>query len=368
MRIALLAHPRHPIRSPFMGGMEAHAWNLAKGLIARGHDVTLFASGDSDPGLPIHAVLPVHYERDWPAGDWHGTDGLNAFTDSLWAAAIPAIRDGGFDVVHNNTVHRFPPRLSCRERLPMVTSLHVPPFETLRRAVHDSVAPWHIVTTTSAQQRGRWWTSPPATARVVPNGIDPSRWPFAPEGDGTAVWAGRIHPNKGAGLAAAAARAAGIPLTIYGTIEDPGHFETDVAPHLGCGVTYGGHLGGPDLARALGAASLLLFTPMWDEPFGLAAIEGMACGLPVAAFRNGAVEEVVGPCGTYAEPGDVAGLASALREAMTLDRAASRRRVESLFTLDRMIDAFEDLYVEAAAASAADWPEARYTPRELAAG
>ena len=367
MRIALLAHPRYPIRPPFMGGMEAHAWNLAKGLTERGHDVTVFASGDSDPTLQVHPVLPIHYEDGWPAGDWHGTDELNAFTDRLWADAIPAIRSGGFDVAHNNTVHRFPPRLSCHARVPMVTSLHVPPFEVLRRAVHDSEAPWHIVTVTSAQQRARWWQDAPPTARVVPNGIDPSLWPFAPEGDGSAVWAGRIHPNKGTGFAARAARAAGFPLRIYGTIEDPSYYEAEVEPHLGGDVVYGGHLGGHELAAALGRASVLLFTPMWDEPFGLAAIEGMACGLPVAAFRNGAVEEVVGPCGRYAEPGDVGGLASAMRGALEMDRHASRARVEACFSLRRMIASYEALYAEAAGARDADWPEAEYTPRELAA-
>ena len=367
MRIALLAHPRHPIRPPFMGGMEAHAWNLAKGLEARGHEVTLFASGDSDASIRVHPVIPFHYEREWPAGDWHGTEALNAFTDGIWAGAIPAIRSGGFDVVHNNTVHRFPPRLSCRARVPMVTSLHVPPFEVLRRAVHDSEAPWHIVTVTSAQQKDRWWEEAPPSARVVPNGIDPALWPFSHKGDGSAVWVGRIHPNKGTGLAARAARRAGVPLTIYGTMEDPGYYAAEVVPHLGDGVAYGGHLSGRELAAALGRASVLLFTPMWDEPFGLAAIEGMACGLPVAAFRNGAVEEVVGPCGRYAEPGDVEGLASALHAALDLDRRASRARVEARFTLDGMIAAYETLYAEVACARDADWPEVTYTPRELAA-
>ena len=366
MRIALLAHPRYPIASPFMGGMEAHAWRLARGLLDRGHDVTLFAAGDSDPDLPVHAVRDTHYEVDWPADRWHGTDELNAHTDRLWAGALPAIRDGGFDVVHNNTVHRFPPRLARAARIPMVTSLHVPPFAVLRRAMSDSEAPWHLVTVTSRQQLARWWADPPVTARVVPNGIALDEWPFQAAGDGGAVWAGRIHPNKGTGHAARACLRAGVPLTIYGTVEDRGFFEAEVAPHLGPTVRYGGHLTGQALAAALGRSSVLLFTPMWDEPFGLAAIEGMACGLPVAAFRNGAVGEVVGPCGRYAAPGDEVGLAAAVREAIELDRHASRARVQERYTLDGMLDGYEALYAEAISRRGADWPHASFSPRELA--
>ena len=366
MRVAVLAHPRHPIAPPFMGGMEAHAWHLTRGLAARGHDVTLFAAGDSDAGVPLHPVGAVHYDRSWPGADWHGSDALNAHVDGLWAAALPAIRDGGFDAVHNNTLHRYPPRLARAARVPTVTSLHVPPFDALRRAVHASLAPWHLTTVTSRRQMDRWWDAPPPSARVLPNGIDPAAWPFAPRGGGGAVWAGRITPNKGTAHAARAARIAGVPLTIFGSVEDPDYFRAEVAPLLGGGVRHGGHLAGEALAAELGRADVLLFTPMWDEPFGLAAVEAMACGLPVAAFDAGAVREVVGPCGAYAPPGDAEGLARAIRAAMALPRAASRARVEARFTLDRMIGRCEALYAEAAGARDADWPPARFSRRELA--
>ena len=202
---------------------------------------------------------------------------------------------------------------------------------------------------------------------MVHNGIDPAAWPYRARGDGSAAWSGRIMPNKGTALAARAARAAGVPLTILGAVEDRGYFEAEVAPLLGEGVRYGGHLSGEALADALGRASALLFTPMWDEPFGLAAIEAMACGLPVAAFERGAVREVVGPCGAYAPPGDVEGLAAALRRAMAMDRRAARERVERRFTLDGMIDAYEACYEEAIARRSDDWPAATYAERELPA-
>ena len=226
----------------------------------------------------------------------------------------------------------------------MVTSLHVPPFEVLKRAVADGGAPWSLFTTCSQRQLGAWFDDGNAPfARVVPNGIDLADWPFRPEGDGTAVWMGRITPTKGTHLAAQAAKIAGIPLRIYGTIEDQGYFDTEIAPLLGERVQYGGHLQGADLTAAIGRASVLLFTPLWDEPFGLAAIEAMACGLPIAAVENGAIREVAGDAARYAAA-DAQELAKALREVIDISRGAARERVERLFTLERMLEKYEGLY------------------------
>ena len=368
MRIALIAHPRHAIRAPFEGGMEAHSWHFARGLAVRGHDVTLFAAGGSEAGVPLVPLTPEPYEARFPWALHRDTPELTAHLDAAHAAVLSRIAEGGFDVVHNAGLHRFPPRWARAARHPAVSAMHVPPFDVLHRAIRDSAAPWHVVTTTSAQQRGRWWVEPPPQARVVPNGIDLAAWPFRGRGDGGAAWSGRIVPDKGTALAARAARLAGVPLTIHGAIEDRAYFEAEVAPLLGRGVRYGGHLEGPALARALGRASALLFTPMWDEPFGLAAIEAMATGLPVAAFDNGAVREVVGACGAYAPPGDMAALAAALARALAMDRRAARARVEERFTLDAMIDGYEAAYADAVAHRDAPWPAVTYTPRQLTLG
>ncbi|WP_299649048.1 glycosyltransferase [uncultured Jannaschia sp.] len=370
MRIAVVAHVRHPIAPPFMGGMEAHSWHLADALARRGHEVTLFASGDSAAGAPagvaVHPVLEEHYDRRFPWHDFHGTDILNDHVDAGFARAAAALRDGGFDVIHNNSLHRFPPRLARAEQLPMVTSLHIPPFAVLRRAVHDSAAPWSRFTVTSELQRGRWWPEgAPEEASVLHNGIDLAQWPFVPEGDGSAIWIGRITPNKGTHLAVQAARIAGVPLTIYGAIEHLDYFQDEVAPWLGPEIRYGGHLSGRDLAATLGAASVLLFTPLWDEPFGLAAIEAMACGLPVAAIEMGAVREVIGPAGAYAPRDDAPALARAVQDALTIPRGVGRNRVERLFTLERMIDGCERRYETVRKGLSAHRPAKRFTTREL---
>ncbi|WP_330447629.1 hypothetical protein FLP41_02650 (plasmid) [Paracoccus marcusii] len=90
--------------------------------------------------------MAQHYDRDYPWHQYHGTEPLNAHLDSHHAASLATLADMDFDVIHNNTLHRFPPRFARAARVPMVTSLHVPPFDALRRAVRDSVAPWHVTT------------------------------------------------------------------------------------------------------------------------------------------------------------------------------------------------------------------------------
>ena len=333
-----------------MGGMEAHAWHLAAGLEARGHDVTLFAAGNSDPRFRIVPVLPQHYERTYPWLEHKGSAVLNAHVDAGFARACAQIDPTRYDVMHNNSLHRFPLHRAKFGRMPTVTSLHVPPFEGLDWFVRSSASPWHWITVTSAGQRGVWWPDgAPAQAAIVHNGIDLEQWRSAPSGDGTAVWCGRITPNKGPHLAARAARKAGVPLALYGVIEEPAFYDTELAPLLGEGVSYGGHLTGAALAARIATASVLVFTPCWDEPFGLVAIEAMACGLPIAAFDRGAAREVVAEAGIFAPANDVPALAAAIRAAMAVDRSIPSARARRLFSLNIMLDTYERLYESAIA-------------------
>lgn len=350
LRIAVIAHLRHPIRIPFMGGMEAHTHRLTQLLQGRGHKVTLVATGDSDPMLPLHPALPEGYETTFPSGQWHDTRELHDWLDQRWSAIGRDLATLAVDVLHNNSLHPEPLRVARKRRIPMVTTLHVPPFHTLREAVRGITAPWMLTTLPSVTQVSRWWDNPPGTVRVVPNGIDLQHWRITGPGDGGAVWYGRIAPNKAPALATQAARLAGIPLVLHGAIENRDYFDEVVTPLLGDGVHYGGHLSGGALAAVVGAASVALFTPMWDEPFGLTAIEALACGVPVAAFDSGAAREVIGDCGAFAAPGDVAGLAASLTAALAIPRSACRARAEARFGEAVMVAAYEGAYAEAIAA------------------
>ncbi len=345
MRIALLAHVRQPIAPPFRGGMEAHSWHLAEGLRARGHDVVLFASGDSDGRFPIDAVLPEHQERTFPGEEHTGNPALVAHLDAGYAAACDRIAAGGFDVVHNNSLSRLPLEQRRTRAVPTVTSLHVPPYDALRWFVQTSLSPTHRITATSHGQMRAWFPdAPPPEVSVLHNGIEPAAWPYRDRGDGSAVWCGRITPFKGTHLAIEAARRAGIALTLFGSTEDTAYWKGMVEPLLGGAIRYGGHLDGPALAAEIGRASVFLFTPCWDEPFGLVAIEAMACGLPVASIDRGAAREVIGEAGVFAPPGDEAALADALAAAGAIPRRVAHDRVLRNFTQDLWLDRCERLY------------------------
>ncbi|ETX15887.1 glycosyl transferase family 1 [Roseivivax halodurans JCM 10272] len=364
MRIAVVAHPRHPIAEPFMGGLEAHTAHLCRALARRGHDVTLYASGDSDAGVRLRPILPEHYERQYPWHAFRESETLTGLLDDAYGEILDEL--GGFDVVHNNSLHRYVPRYARRDRVPMVTSLHVPPFDVLERTVASSGAPWSRFTCCSEAHAASWWSGArPSHAHVVHNGIDPSLWEFKESGDGSAVWIGRMSRTKAPHLAIAAARRAGIPLRLFGTMDDYAYFRDEVRPLLGDGVTHEGHLTGKALAEEVRHSSVLLFTPTWDEPFGLVAAEAMACGLPVAAFDIGAAREVIGEAGALAPVGDVSALARAICDAVEIPRSVPRARVERLFTQDRMVAGYEALYREVMRSVSRPAPTVHFRPIEL---
>ncbi|MBE7197726.1 MAG: glycosyltransferase, partial [Parafilimonas terrae] len=309
-----------------------------------------FASGDSDRRFALDPVIPVHHERSFPGLEHRGDAGLKDHCDAGYAAACDRIAAGGFDVLHNNSLSRLPLERRRTAAIPTVTSLHVPPYDALRWFVQASPAPGHRITATSRAHCDAWWPKgAPPEVSVLHNGIDPAAWPYRPQGDGSAVWCGRITPDKGAHHAIAAARRAGLPLTLFGPIEEPDYWEAEVAPRLGGAIRHGGRLGSGALAAEIGRASVFLTTPCWDEPFGLAAVEAMACGLPVAGFARGAVPEIVGEAGALAPPGDEAGLAEAIGAALAIPRPVPHARVLRLFTRERWLDRCEALYAQARA-------------------
>ena len=343
MKIAVLAHNHHPINLPYCGGMEAHCHQLVKGLIRRGHQVHLYASGDSDKALPLKPVMRHHYHRRYPMNNWHSQPQYKYFDKRLYHHAMQMIVREGYDVVHNNSLSPTPIIEAQRLGIPMLTSMHVPPFKELTNAVQFGRAPWIGYTATSEAHYHDWQLSS-TQSRVVHNGIALQNLQFSPQGNGRAIWAGRITPTKAPGLAAQAAFRANIPLDLYGPMEDANHFKSEVAPYLNDTVRYHGLIGFDKLQKRMSEASVLLFTPMWPEPFGLVAIEAMAGGTPIAAFDNGAIKEIIGDCGSYAPPGDIDALARAIKTAVDLPRATCRARVEKLFSQSIMLDGYELMY------------------------
>jgi glycosyltransferase involved in cell wall biosynthesis len=183
-------------------------------------------------------------------------------------------------------------------------------------------------------------------AATVPHGLPVEDVPVGPGSqDGTLVYLGRIHPDKGAARAIEVARLTGRPLVLAGIVQDAAYFEAEVRPHLdGERVRYVGPVGPEERDRLLGTSDALLHLVSFAEPFGLTLIEAMSCGTPVIATPLGAVPEVVADGRTGFLVHDVSGAVRSVQRLGELDRAACRAHVEEHFSVDRMVDGYLEVY------------------------
>ena len=336
MKVALIGSVRHGVSEPFAGGLEAHTSYLARGLEGLGHEVAVFAAGAADGGF-----IPSEASRR----DVSMNDSSGMLEHHSYLRLMLRLSDSGFDVVQNNSLHYLPVAMSPMLGRPLVTTLHTPPTPWLQSAFRCVGG---MATCVSVSHRNAMsWGNAVRVREVIPNGVDLELWPFAPgpAPPATAVWSGRITPEKGPHLALLAAREAGFSLSLAGPVTDEGYFHREVAPLLDSGRRYVGHLTHQHLARLVGAATVALCTPRWDEPYGFVVAEALACGTPVAAFERGAVTEILDKtCGRLASPDDVPGLARAMLEATGLDRRDCRRRAEESCSLRTMVDRYDALY------------------------
>jgi glycosyltransferase involved in cell wall biosynthesis len=246
------------------------------------------------------------------------------------------------DVVHNNSLHHLPVAMAELLPVPVVTTLHTPPTPWLEPAI-DLVDHGNAVFTAVSRFTAKQW-SHVADPIVVPNGVDLASWAYG-QGGPDLVWCGRIVPEKAPHLAIDAARAAGRNLRIAGPIGDRRYWLSKVAPRMGDGISYVGHLSQRSLAALLGASAVCLVTSVWDEPYGLVAAEALACGTPVVAFARGGIPEVVDDsCAVLVPDRDVAALAEAVAVAEGLDRRAARVRAARACSFDQTVAAYVALF------------------------
>ncbi len=346
MKIAIVGLLHHPIAEPFAGGMESHTWWLAKKLIERGHEVTLFASGDSDPELGLVPCIERAFATYPQAQTVSGRQACNM---SAYASVIRQICQNRFDIIHNNALHPFLLLSAADLPTPMMTVLHTPVYAELAAAVHYAAArntQGKLTAVAVSKSLAAEW-QPLIAAEVVYNGIAIENWPFVAEiPPGLALWYGRIVPEKAPHLALQAALRAGYAIEFAGPIGDQVYFDSQVAPLLESSrVSYLGHLSHPEIKQALARASVLVNTPLWEEPYGFVYAEALASGTPVAAFDSGAAGEILeARSGVVVKERTVAALAKAIAAAAQLSRQDCRHRAESFCHIDVMIAGYERLY------------------------
>jgi len=330
MRIAMLAPiswrtpPRH------YGPWELVTSLLTEALVARGVDVTLFATTDSITAGTLAGVCPRPYSED-PT--------LDAKVWELLHVSHVFERASEFDLIHNQADF-VPLAFSRLVDTPVVTTIHgfssariVPVFQRYQ----DRVS---YVAISDADRHADL-----RYAATIHHGLSLEEFPFDPVGSDDLLFFGRIHPDKGAAEAIDVARRVGRRLLMAGIVQDQGYFERSVAPAIdGSRVVYDGPVGGGERTRMLGGARALLHLIDFDEPFGLSVIEAMACGTPVIAMNRGSMPELVDHGVTGFLVDDVAGAIEAVDRIGEIDRASCRAAVAARFTVDRMAERYLALY------------------------
>jgi glycosyltransferase involved in cell wall biosynthesis len=335
MKIAQVAPLAEPVPPELYGGTERVVSLLTEELVRRGHEVTLFASGDSETDARLVAVTREALRLS--PEDVDPNVHLMLELGQVFEGADQ------FDVIHSH-VDFFALPFARLVDTPVVTTLHgrldLPGLPAIYEE-HDTAPLVSISDNQREPLPDANWVA------TVYNGTDLQNLTFNEEGGDYFAFVGRICPEKNIEGAIWIARRTGIPLRIAAKIDpiDAEYHETVIKPLIdGRQVEYVGELGNGDKDAFMGSARALLFPVDWPEPFGLAMTEAMACGTPVLALRRGSVPEVVedGVTGFVRETEE--DLADVAQEVTRLSRRACRERVEQRFSVGVMTDGYEAVY------------------------
>jgi len=335
MRIAQIAPLAEPVPPEMYGGTERVVSLLTEELVRRGHDVTLYASGDSQTSARLVPVIPKALRLS--------EEDVDPYVSLMLELGMAFDEADQFDVIHSH-VDYFALPFARHVRTPMVTTLHgrldLPGLPT----IYERYGEAPVVSISDNQREpltcANW-------AATVYNGTDLSRFTFNETGGDYFAFVGRICPEKNIEGAIDIARRTGVPLRIAAKVDpvDADYHESVVKPLMEAWqVEFLGELGDEDKDELLGSARALLFPVDWPEPFGLAMTEAMACGTPVLALRRGSVPEVVedGVTGFVRDSEDE--LAAVAHDVDRLSRRACRDRVERHFSVEVMTDGYEAVY------------------------
>ena len=335
MRIAQISPLWESVPPKLYGGTERIVSYVTEELVQQGHEVTLFASGDSTTAARLHAICPQALRLNT------GIFNRDAPLIMLLERAFGTLDE--FDVIHSHLDFLgFP--LARRCPVPVLTTLHgrldLPELEPVYREFMEMP----LVSISDAQRRPIPWANWAAT---VHHGLPRDLYTFHPEPGRYLAFLGRISPEKRPDHAIEIAKRAGMPLRIAAKVDpaDRDYFRAEIEPLLDHPlIEYIGEITDVEKDDFLGEAYALVCPYDWPEPFGLVLIEALACGTPVLAYRRGSIPEVIEDGVTGYVSDSLNGMAAAVSQVSRLDRARCRQAFEDRFTVERMVRNYVTIY------------------------
>ncbi|UBF27639.1 glycosyltransferase family 4 protein [Kovacikia minuta CCNUW1] len=348
LKILLISTSVGPLGSGIGGGVELTLHNIAKTLTQRNHEIRIVAPGGSVCGS--FPVVEISGELQFTA-QGEGRDALialpkNSVLANMWDYARQ-VQDR-YDVLVNFAYDWLPFYLTPFFPCPIA---HLVSMGSLTDAMDQIIGQMaaQFPGTIGVHSRTQAETFSFADhCRVIGNGFDLSLYQFCPEPENVLGWVGRIAPEKGLEDAVAVAQETGIPLKIWGILQEVAYWHDICDQFPDAPVSYEGFLPTAELQHALGKCRALLMTPRWVEAFGNVVIESLACGVPVIAYRRGGPAEIIqdGKTGWLVEPDHIAGLVTAIAQLDQIDRHTCRQQVELDYSLEALGDRLEQWFGE----------------------
>ena len=365
LKIAIIAHSFYPIAQPYAGGLEMITELICDELVARGHDVLLYAHEDSQTQATLVPLMTRAIFDNMVYDNEHHSVGMSRddmYQYLLYQQALADIiakdNRGEIDIVHNHSLYHVPMLTGQVFGKRCFTTFHTPIFPHLRLALLTlRQGTTTQFTAISAHQQQLFAEFVPS--HVVYNGIDVASFEanIEPINDEVYFWYGRICPEKGTHLAMQYCQVAGKRLIIAGPESNKEYFDKEVAPLLAADAnkanekslfTYVGHLSKDQINNYLCQSTAMLFTSTWDEPYGLTLAESLACGTPVIGFNVGAAAEIItDETGIIIDKGDEQAFVAAFDTIKTISRTACRQRAEKFCSVAAMVGGYLELYRQA---------------------
>lgn len=334
MRIAQIAPIIERVPPKTYGGTERVVSALTEELVKRGHDVTLFASGDSITAAKLFPIFPKNLRES-------KIDAFQENSVKLMGIGMPYQHQYEFDIIHDHNLPFSIPAANL-SRVPVVATLHGP-IDPGNQELYENLNNPYIVSISDAQVPKN---SKMNYVTTIYHGFDMKKYPFSELNENYLLYVGRIAPKKGLHHAIYVAKKLNKKLIIAAKL-DPVHneyYKKEIKPHLSSQIQWIGEATEWERNLLMSKCLAFLHPACWEEPFGLTMIEALACGAPVVAFKRGSIPELIknGKNGYVVETADE--MANAIKQIDQIDRRFCRRYALNNFNVEKMTDEYETVY------------------------